>query len=210
MPRPRMPRPRTPRPRRPRIPLRFLRGREGTAAVEFGLIAFPLLAVLVAIFEIGLTFLAGQNLETALGDASRQIYTGAFQTAPANKGVSDPKVMLARLGSLLCQHNGGPRATVFDCARVRLNVIQPTSFAARGASATITDAASGRQAWNADFGSQYACGRANEIVVIQAAVEFPVLLSQLYAASSLLANGRRVLQAAVAFRVEPFPDGACT
>src|SRR3954464_11708332 len=58
---------------------RFACGEEGVAAVEFGIVAAPFLALLFAIMETALVFFAGQVLETAVADSARMIMTGQAQ-----------------------------------------------------------------------------------------------------------------------------------
>ena len=59
---------------------RLVRQQDGVAAVEFGLVAAPFLALVFAIMETAVTFFAGQALETAVADSSRLIQTGQAQT----------------------------------------------------------------------------------------------------------------------------------
>src|SRR5260370_274727 len=59
---------------------RFARQQGGSAAVEFGLIAAPFLALVFAIMETAIVFFAGQALETAAADSARLIMTGQAQT----------------------------------------------------------------------------------------------------------------------------------
>src|ERR1700730_5541437 len=55
---------------------RFLHENRAVAAVEFALVAAPFLALLIAILEVGLVFVAQQVLQTATTQASRLILTG--------------------------------------------------------------------------------------------------------------------------------------
>ena len=59
---------------------RFARGDDGAAAVEFGMVAAPFLALMFAIMETALVFFAGQTLETAVADSARLIMTGQAQS----------------------------------------------------------------------------------------------------------------------------------
>src|ERR1700680_1798733 len=59
---------------------RLVRRQDGAAAVEFGLVAAPFLALLFAIMETAIVFFAGQTLETAVSDSSRLIMTGQAQS----------------------------------------------------------------------------------------------------------------------------------
>src|SRR5581483_11973443 len=60
---------------------RFARRQDGSAAVEFGLVAFPFFALTFAILETALVFFANQTLQAAAGDSARLIMTGQAQTA---------------------------------------------------------------------------------------------------------------------------------
>src|SRR5687767_10513858 len=60
---------------------RMIRQQDGSAAVEFGLVAAPFLALVFAIIETSIVFFAGQALETAAADSARLIMTGQAQNA---------------------------------------------------------------------------------------------------------------------------------
>ena len=57
-----------------------IRQQDGAAAIEFGLVAAPFLALVFAIMETAIVFFAGQALETAAADSARLIMTGQAQT----------------------------------------------------------------------------------------------------------------------------------
>ena len=59
---------------------RFRRNRRGSAAVEFALVAPAFFALLFAIIETGIMFLAGQVLESVNQSSARMILTGQAQT----------------------------------------------------------------------------------------------------------------------------------
>jgi Flp pilus assembly protein TadG len=54
-----------------RLVRRFVRQQDGSAAVEFGMVALPFLGLTFAILETALVFFAGQTLETAVTDSAR-------------------------------------------------------------------------------------------------------------------------------------------
>jgi Flp pilus assembly protein TadG len=58
---------------------RFAKGDDGIAAVEFGIVAAPFLALMFAIMETAIVFFASQTLETAVADSARLIMTGQAQ-----------------------------------------------------------------------------------------------------------------------------------
>src|SRR3979490_2331137 len=59
---------------------RFAKGEDGIAAVEFGIVAAPFLAMMFAIIETALVFFANQPPETAVADSARLIMTGQAQS----------------------------------------------------------------------------------------------------------------------------------
>ena len=59
---------------------RFAWRQDGSAAVEFALVAAPFLALTFAILETALVFFASQTLEAAASEAGRLIMTGQAQT----------------------------------------------------------------------------------------------------------------------------------
>src|SRR5262249_2651675 len=62
-----------------RLARRFVRQEDGSAAIEFSLVAVPFLGLTFAILETALVFFAGQTLETAVTDSARLIMTGQAQ-----------------------------------------------------------------------------------------------------------------------------------
>ena len=64
---------------------RFRRNRNGSAAVEFALVAPIFFALIFAIIETSLVFFAGQVLETGNQDTARLILTSSAPTQTAYK-----------------------------------------------------------------------------------------------------------------------------
>src|SRR5215470_6581045 len=87
----------------------LLRREDGAAAVEFAIVAIPSLAVLFAILQTGLLFLAEQSLETTAADASRLILTGQAQNQALDQAKFQDAVC-ARLSAL------------FNCSGIMIDV----------------------------------------------------------------------------------------
>jgi pilus assembly protein Flp/PilA len=177
-----------------RIVRRFSRNDEGATAVEFGLVALPFFALLFAIIETALTFWTTQVLETAVSNASRQIYTGQFQTA--NSGTTDPTQLATKFRDEVCKSI----VALFSCSDVKIDVRSFSSFPNQNAGAPIT---ADRQFDAANFG-KYESPGANQIVVVRAAVEYPVFVSLLNPNQANLADGNRLLMGTATFRTEPY------
>ncbi len=82
---------------------RFVRKEDGSAAVEFALVAMPFLALIFAILETALVFFSGQALETAVADASRLIMTGQAQTQGMSQTTFKDAVCARIFGLFDCQ-----------------------------------------------------------------------------------------------------------
>lgn len=59
----------------------FRRGQSGSAAVEFAMIAPMFFALIFAVIETGMVFMAGQVLETGVEDGARLVYTSQTTSA---------------------------------------------------------------------------------------------------------------------------------
>lgn len=178
---------------------RFLADRRGSA-VEFAMIGPVFLALLGAIIETALAFWANQVLENALSDASRQLYTGQFQTA--NKTTTDKTALLDKLRSeALCKVDGLTRTTIFTCADVKLDLRKVSQFSG---SVPTSPVDKDTKDWANGFGTNYSSPAAGDIVVLQAAVKYPVFFTLLNPDQASFTDGSRVLQAAVVFRTEPY------
>ncbi|GJD47990.1 hypothetical protein OPKNFCMD_0703 [Methylobacterium crusticola] len=174
--------------------------REGVAAVEFAMVAMPFLILLAAIMETALGFFAAQNLDNAVADAARQIYTGQFQAARASDptpptGTTSQQVATQKFKDAICTG----RVTLFDCSKIKVDVLAPADSASFTPPSPVD---AGTKAWRTDFGTAYQSPGPSQIVIVQAAVEYPVFFG--FMNPNILSNGARVLQSTVAFKTEPF------
>jgi Flp pilus assembly protein TadG len=166
---------------------RFARHQEGSAAVEFGLIAAPFLAMVFAIMETALVFFAGQTLETAAADSARLIMTGQAQTQGYDQAKFKDAVC-ARIYAL------------FNCSGgLYVDVKSYPSFASVSTSKPI-DGNGNLQTGN--FG--YQPGGPGDIVVVRLMYQWPVYVSLLGLNLSDTTGSKRLLMSTVAFRNEPY------
>jgi Flp pilus assembly protein TadG len=165
---------------------RLIRQQDGAAAIEFGLVAAPFLALVFAIMETAIVFFAGQALETAAADSARLIMTGQAQ----NQGYDQAKFKQA-----VCNKIYG----LFNCnAGLYIDVKNYTTFGS-------IDSANPVNNGNLQTGSfGYAPGKAGDIVVVRLMYQWPVYVSLLGLNLSDLNGGKRLLLSTVAFRNEPF------
>jgi Flp pilus assembly pilin Flp len=175
----------------------------GATAVEFALVALPFFTLLAAIIEIAFRIWAAQNLDYALQKSARSLFTGAFQLSTS--GQSNPTVVLDKLKTNLC--NTGSLMGVFDCQSIKLDVTLGSSYGG-AAPPTPFDPQSG--GWSPSAGTQYVCPQPGSIVIVSAAVKFPVLFSFLKLSSNTFTDGSQLLQSTAVFRAEPYQTTSTT
>ena len=132
-------------------------------------------------------------LETGVGNAARRIYTGQFQQDNAGDR-SDPHRRQVPRRDL--QEHRRPDQLRQDPDR------RPHPRLLPGQKPQKPITADG-QFDSANFG-KYEPPGANQIVVVRAAVEYPVFVSLLNPNQSNLQNGNRLIMGTAAFRTEPF------
>jgi Flp pilus assembly protein TadG len=161
---------------------RFVRKQDGSAAVEFGMVAAPFLALVFAIMETAIVFFSGQALETAVADASRLIMTGQAQS----QGFTQ-----AAFKNAVCQKVYG----LFDCqGGVYIDVKTYSSFS----NVNLTPPLDGDGNFQNNFG--YQPGGPGDIVVVRLFYQWPIYVSLL----QNMSGNKRLLIAMAAFRNEPY------
>jgi Flp pilus assembly protein TadG len=165
---------------------RFAQRQDGAAAVEFGLVAAPFLALVFAIIETAIIFFAGQALETAVADSARLIMTGQAQTQGFNQ---------AQFKNAVCAKIYG----LFDCqAGVSIDVKTFSSFA----NVTMPSPIDANGNFVNNF--SYQPGGPGDIVVVRLFYQWPVYVSLMGFNLQNVSGGKRLLVATAAFRNEPY------
>ena len=166
---------------------RFARGEDGAAAIEFGMVAAPFLALMYAIMETALVFFASQTLETAVADSARLIMTGQAQSQSFDA---------AAFKNSVCSKISG----LFDCSGgLYVDVKTYSSFGSVDNSAPVD--ANGNLK-TSSFG--YTPGGPGDIVVVRLMYQWPVYASLLGFNLGNMAGNKRLLMATAAFRNEPY------
>jgi Flp pilus assembly protein TadG len=165
---------------------RFRRNGDGSAVVEFALVAPMFLALLFAIIETALMFFASQVLETVTQDSARVIMTGQAQNASYTQ---------AQFKSLVCTKV----VALFDCVNgITVDVQSYTQFSNVNVANPI-DASK-----NFTNPSNYNPGGPGDIVVVRVFYQWPILVTRFGYDISNLAGGKRLLSATAAFQNEPY------
>ena len=161
---------------------RLVRKEDGSAAVEFGMVAAPFLLMVFAIMETAIVFFAGQALETAVADSARLIMTGQAQS----QGFSQ-----ASFKSAVCAKVYG----LFNCATgMHVDVKTYTNFSNVNLDPPLNS--SGQFQDN----MSYQPGGPGDIVVVRLFYQWPIYVSLL----QNMSGNKRLLVATSAFRNEPY------
>jgi Flp pilus assembly protein TadG len=167
-----------------RFRLQFQSCRDGSAAIEFGLLALPFITLLVAILETALVFFAQQVLQTASSQSARLIMTGQAQT----QGMTG-----AQFQQAVCAN----ASNMFDCTGLYVNVQTFASFGSIVSTPPLQ---------NGQFNTAsmvFKPGNPGDIEVVQVYYNWPVITG--LPGLTLANNGNnRLLVGTAVFRNEPY------
>lgn len=173
----------------PRSPFRrrrgFWRDRDGSAAVEFGMVALPFCMMIFAVLELGLVFVLDSVLENATIETGRLVRTGQA-TAQGMTAATFKTQLCSRMSTFQA-----------DCAsRATVDVRVIPQFAT-----TPPDPMSGG-VFNADS-LTYSNGAPGSLMLVRVWYRQPLLTTFLAQGLSRLNDGTTILTATTAFRNEP-------
>lgn len=161
----------------------------GAAMLEFALLAPVFFAILGAILQTSIVFLAGQFLESAVYHSSRVIRTGEAQNT--NWSIENYR-------SALCDG----LYSLVNCERLHIEVDVLDNFA----SANVTPPYDPNCVENCDWTrpEKWVPGPASSIVLVQVHYKFPLVLSFAQLSLNTLPDGSLLLGSATVFRNEPY------
>jgi Flp pilus assembly protein TadG len=163
----------------------FLADESAATAVEFGLVAAPFIALLVAIMQTFLVIFAQQLLQTVVTQSSRLVLT--------NKAASMTE---AQFATQVCDQV----RIFFNCSSLMIDVETYASFAASNTSMpTLSFNAQGQVSNSWKFNP----GGPGDIVIVRIMYQWPVFGGPLGFNLSNLGNGSRLIMASAAFQNEP-------
>lgn len=177
---------------------RLLSNDSGAAALEFAMVGLPFLLFVLAIMGYGLYFLNATFLEYGVEAAARKIRTGEITTAGAN-GV----MTVDEFRTLACNSS----KPVIDCSKMSVLVQHGTDWSGIVPVACVD--AKGDMTRSTGSGtedlSKYA-GKASEVVLVTLCYKWELAqsFSFLGLGSGENGSGPAIIQAAVAFKSEPY------
>jgi len=167
---------------------RYLKDGRGSAAVEFALVAGPLIFLICACAELALVFLLSVTLDNATELASRGIRTGL--TTQANTSQQAFK-------QAVCNNMGWLSGSCMTS--LNIDVQTYSSFAL---AAAPNDPLEGDKIIASQFA--YTISTGSKIQMVRAYYEWPLFTPMLEGGFRKLSNNDIVISAKVVFRNEPF------
>jgi Flp pilus assembly protein TadG len=174
-----------------RLLRRFRRDRSGAIAVELGFIALPFFAMLFAIIETGIVFLADQVIETAIQDSGRLLYTHQAQ---------DSGMTATQFKTDVCNRV----VVLMSCSGVDIDV----QYYPAGTTIVINDPIDSGGNYNpTGLGYVTAPAGSTGTIVARAFYQWPLIVTGLgYNIANIgrgSSNSKRLLAGTVAFHIEP-------
>ena len=165
---------------------RFGLAREGSAAIEFAVVALPFFTLLFGVFETTMVFFVSSTLENGMNEAARLIRTGNAQVSDMSAGE-----FRARICSEV--------QALMDCGE-RL-VIDVRAFDGFGdVEFTETINGDGELA----FTPQYDTGGPGDVVLVRTFYVWDVMTPMFSNNLSNMKNGQRLISSSSVFRNEPY------
>lgn len=165
---------------------RFSKARDGAAALEFAIVAFPFFLFLLAVIEIAYMFFLSIWIDNAALESSRKVRTGQMQYAHASAQDFFDDVCDNLKPVAPCDSHLFVDVEVYD------------DFGSMTDPPPIDEGEFDSTGLSTDF------GEAGDIVLVRVYYVWDVFFPSLGTGLSNLSGGRRLMMSAVAFRNEPF------
>jgi len=172
----------------------FARAQDGATAVEFALIAGPLLLLIFGILELALVFMMSTALETATAGAARPLRTGEMQTNGTANKTAFAQAVCNRMSWL----------GVACMQRLQVDVRTFSDFTSLRDNPAMSGAA---------FDPTKACwspGGPTDIVLVRTYYSWTIFTPLISSALVNAPNNTRLISAVEAFRNEPYSDAPPT
>ncbi|QQR38577.1 TadE/TadG family type IV pilus assembly protein [Devosia rhizoryzae] len=170
----------------------LLADERAVTAIEFGLLGIPFFAVIGAILQTSVIFLASQVLESAVNDAAREIRTGQLQQRSATVETFRTEVCNRLFGLFP------------DCAGLHVRVTTVTDFQSATPVPPVDPNCRAPCDWTSS--ERYENPVGGKVVQVQVHYRYPVLLTLGPLGLSNMGDGRRLIGSATVFKTEPFPS----
>jgi Flp pilus assembly protein TadG len=167
----------------------FRRDERGATAVELAILGVPFFALIGAILETALVFLASQTLDSAVQDASRYVRTGQVQAITNYNGEN--------FRTAICNHLFG----LFDCTKLMIVVSPVTSFSSATIPSTPPKPTDPTQY---TLKSTFDPGTGSSVVMVQVYYWWPTFMNFGGFRLGSAADGSYLMSTVRVFKNEPF------
>jgi Flp pilus assembly protein TadG len=210
---------------RPRAKVRnwgLLRDDEAGASIEFAIAAPAFIALLLAITNTVMIYLAQEGLETAAESAARLLLTGQVQTlqsyngATQNTGMTAAQFTAAICGTLT--YNATPNATTpttfgngsllppfLSCSNLYVNVAPATNFTAANTGTPTLSVDANGNVTGTSFSTTGGATTQNQVLVVQLLYLWPTVTGPLGLNLGNEPSGNRLLTATQVIDTESYP-----
>lgn len=168
---------------------RFSADSKAAAAVEFALIAAPLVFMICACIEVGMIFLVSVTLDNATDMAAREVRTGLVTNGTTSE---------AQFEQLICNNMGWLAGSCTSSLSVEAQTF--SSFSLAAADVATSQVKNGVVSTSLP----YVMGGGSQIQVVRVFYDWPLFTPLMNPSLSTLGNGDALLTYAVVFRNEPF------
>ena len=165
----------------------FARHDKGAAAVEFALVAAPLVFLICSCIELAMVVVLSVTLDNATDEAARQIRTGVTTAGNSSIDTFRQKV---------CDNMGWLSGSCMGSLHVDVQTFNNFSDVVK------TDLIVNGKFDTTNF--KYTIGTGSKIQLVRAYYEWPLFSPFLTASLSTLSNNDAVISSKVVFRNEPF------
>jgi Flp pilus assembly protein TadG len=169
---------------------RLWRDQSGVTAIEFGLLAPPLFAIIGVILETSVMFLSSQVLDSAVHDAARQIRTGQLQQQHYN---------LAQFETLVCSRLFG---LFRDCSGLQVSVTPVSNFTSAQVTMPVDPNCVENCPWL--LNETFDAGAKSSTMIVQVYYKWPVVLNIPSLMPNKMKDGTVLMGSVDVFRNEPF------
>lgn len=168
--------------------LTLKRDQRAATAVEFALLVTPLVTLILASLQLSIIFFAGQQLQSVVMAASRELMTGTAQKAAETK---------AQYHADVC----AKAPTLFSCSNILVDVQSGSAYnSVSTAPITITYDVAG----NVTNNFSYSTGNPGDIIILRVMYNWPVMGGGLLPGLADQPHGNHLLVATSVFKTEPY------
>ncbi len=164
------------------------RRQDGATAVEFSLLALPLIVMVIGTIEIAMVFTTQSLLDASTNTAARLIRTGQIQQS----GADDPEEMFRES---LCDF----AALLIPCNKIQFQVEELENFGEADDAPPLEFDEEGNLE-----GQGFSPGGVNSVVLIRVIYQYSIMTPLMQTVLTNRGDGKRLMMSTVVLQTEPY------